>query len=70
MVCALLKRDEKVPSMLLLEDDEDEVKEEKGLKILTPNKLLTRFSGLLAQRKTRNELFKLKYEIRKLVYLL
>ena len=56
--------------MLLLEDDEDEVKEEKGLKILTPNKLLTRFSGLLAQRKTRNELFKLKYEIRKLVYLL
>ena len=66
MVCALLKRDGKV----LLEGDEDEVKEEKGLKILTPNKLLIRLSELLGQRKTRNELFKLKYEIRKLAYLL
>ena len=36
--------------MLSLEGDE-EVKEGKGLENLTPNKLLTRFSILLAQKK-------------------
>ena len=45
-----------------LEGDE-EVKEGKGLKIMTPNKLLTRFPILLAQTKTRNNSFKLKNEI-------
>ena len=34
--------------MPTLEGDEEEVKEEKGLKILTRNKLLTRLSILLA----------------------
>ena len=34
-----LKGDEKVPPMPLLEGDDEEVKEGKGLRILTPNKL-------------------------------
>ena len=34
--------------MKLLEIDENEVKEGKGLKVLTPNKLLTRLPILLA----------------------
>ena len=37
-----------------LEGDEEEVKEVKGLKILTPNKLLTRIPTLLAQIKAGN----------------
>ena len=43
-----------------LEGDEEQVKEGKRLKILTPNKLLTRFGTLLAQRKARNNSDKLK----------
>ena len=35
-----------------------EVKEEKGLKILTPNKLLTRLQMLLAQIKAGNNSYK------------
>ena len=42
-----------------LEGDE-EVKEGKGLKILTPNKLLTRLPILLAQIKAGNNSYKLK----------
>ena len=38
--------------------------------ILTPNKLLTRLSILLAQIKTGNNLYKLKNEIRQILYLL
>ena len=52
-----------------LEGDE-EVKEGKGLKILTPNKLLTRLPILLAQIKARNNSYKLKNEIRQILYLL
>ena len=37
-----------------LESDEEEVKMGKGIKILTPNKLLTRLSVLLAQIKAYN----------------
>ena len=37
--------------MSLLEGDEEEVKEGKVLKMLTPNKLLTRLSILLAHIK-------------------
>ena len=48
--------------MLLLEGDEEEVKERKGLKILTPKKLLTRLSILLAQIKAWNTSCKLKNE--------
>ena len=49
--------------MPLLEGDE-EVKEGKGLKILTPNKFLTRLSILLVQIKSENNSYKIKSEIR------
>ena len=55
--------------MLLLEGDED-IKERKELKILTPNKLLTRLPLLLAQMKAVNDLYKLKNDIRQILYLL
>ena len=48
---------------------DEEVKEEKGLKILTPNKLLTRLRISLAQTKIGNNSNKLKNEIRKILYL-
>ena len=72
----------KIDDTLLKDDEEDlliykpchhekeEVKEEKGIKILTPNKLLTRLPVLLAQIKARNDSCKLKNEIRQIVYLL
>ena len=56
--------------MPLLEGDEKELKEGKGLKILTPNKLLTRLPILLVQIKAGNNLYKLKKEIRQILYLL
>ena len=43
--------DEDVSGISLLEVDEEEVKEGKGLKILTPNKLLSRLPMLLAKIK-------------------
>ena len=55
--------------MLPLEGDE-EVVEEKGLKILTPNKLLNRLPILVAQIKAGNIPYKLKSEIRQIMYLL
>ena len=54
-----------IPPMPPLDDDKEEVKEEKGLKILTPNKLLTCFLILLAQIKAGNNSQKLKKEINK-----
>ena len=45
-------------------------KEGKGLKILTPDKLLTRLPILLVQIKAGNNSYKLKNEIRKILYLL
>ena len=59
-----------VPPMQLLEGDQEEVKEEKGLTILTPNKLLTWLSTLLAQTKAGNKSSKLKNQIRQILYLL
>ena len=53
-----------------LEGDEEEVKEGKGIKILTQNKLLTSFQLLLAQRKARNNSYNLKTKIRQVLYLL
>ena len=47
-----------------------EVKERKRLKILTPNKLLTRPPILSAQKKAGNSSNKLKTEIRQILYLL
>ena len=52
-----------------LEGDKEEVKEEKGLKILTPNKLLISLSILLAQIKAGNNLYKLKNEIKQILCL-
>ena len=52
-----------------LEGDEKEVRERKGIKILTPNKLLTRLPALLAQIKAGNNSYKLKEEIRQIMYL-
>ena len=40
------------------------------LKILTPNKLLTRLSLLLAQAKAESNSYKLKNEIKQILYLL
>ena len=48
----------------------DEEKEGKGLKLLTPNKLLARLPILLAQIKTGKNSYKLRNEIRPLLYLL
>ena len=58
-----------IPDMPALESDE-EVKEGKGLKILTPYKLLTRLPILLAQIKAGNSSSKVKIEIRRILYLL
>ena len=52
-----------------LEGDE-EVKEGKGLKIFTGNKLLTRLPILLAQIKAGKNSNKLKNEIRQMLYFL
>ena len=46
-----------------IEGDDEEVKEGKGFKILTPNKLLIRLPILLAQIKAGNNSYKLKNEI-------
>ena len=45
-------------------------KTKTGLKILTPNKLFTRLSVLLAEIKAGNNSSKLKNEIRQILYLL
>ena len=55
--------------MLALVGDE-EVKEGKGLKILTQNKLLTKLPILLAQIKAGNNLYKLENEIGQIIYIL
>ena len=54
--------------MLSLEGDK-EMKEGKILKILTPNKLLTRLPILSARIKGGNNSKKSKHEIRQLLYL-
>ena len=55
--------------MPLLESNE-KVRERKVVKILTPNKLLTRLPILLAQIKAGNNSYKLKNEIKQILYLL
>ena len=59
-----------LPRIAPLERDEEQVKGEKGLKIFTPNKLLTRLPILFVQIKAGNNSSKLKNEIRKILYLL
>ena len=51
-----------------LEGDEEEVKEGKGLKLLTSNKLPSRLPMLIAQIKAGNNSSKLKNEIRQILY--
>ena len=51
-------------------EDGEEVKEGKGLKILTPNKLITRLPILLVQINDGNNSYKLKNEITQTLYLL
>ena len=51
-------------------DGEEEVKEGKGLKLLTPNKLLTRLPILLAQLHAGSNSYELRNEIRPIPYLL
>ena len=58
-----------IPDMPPKEGDE-RVKEGKGLKILIPNKLLTRLSILLVQIKAPNNSYNLKIEIRQILYFL
>ena len=41
---------------------------ESGIKVLTPNKLLTRLPVLLAQTKAGNNSYKLKKEVRQILY--
>ena len=57
-----------MPTKPPLEGNENEAKKGKGLKMLTPNKLLTRLPALLVQIKARNNSNKLKNEIRQVVY--
>ena len=62
------KKSTDLPPMPVLEGDE--IKEGKGIKILTPSKLLPRLPILLAQIKAGNNSYKLKSEIRQILYLL
>ena len=57
-------------SMPPLKSDQGEIKEGKGLKILTPNKLYTRLQVLLSQMLSGNDSCKLKNKIRRILYLL
>ena len=57
-------------SMPPLKSDQGEIKEGKGLKILTPNKLYTRLQALLSQMLSGNDSCKLKNKIRRILYLL
>ena len=58
-----------IQPVVQLEVEKEEVKEGKRLKILTPNKLLTRLSVLLAQIKAGSNSYKLKTEIRHKYYI-
>ena len=61
--------DEDLSGMPLLKSNE-EMKEEKELKIMTPNKLLVRLSILLTQIKAETKSYKLKKESRQMLYVL
>ena len=59
-----------MPSITPQESDKEEVKEGKGLKPWTLNKLLTNLPELLAEIKAGIHSYKLKTEIRQILYLL
>ena len=50
----------------LLEGDEEELREGKGIEILTPNKPLSRLSILLAQTKAGSSSYQLKNKFRQI----
>ena len=52
------------------EGDEEEVKEEKEIKSLIPKKLSTRLPILLTRIKVRSNSYKIKNEMRQILYLL
>ena len=54
-------KDEEIVDILPLEDDEEKVKEGKGIKILTLYKLLTRLPVLLTEIKAGNNSYKIKH---------
>ena len=49
---------------------DEEIKEEKGNKILNSNKLLTRFPVLLAQIKAETNSYEVRKRIREIVHLI
>ena len=65
-----MKDDEGICYDLLPVAGDKKIKEEKGLKVLTPSKLVSRLPVLLAQIKAGNNSYKLKNEIRQMLYLL
>ena len=66
-----LKDDEKfvnIEILRLILGDEEGIKEKKGLKILAPDKLLTRLPILLAKVNAGNNSNNLKSKIRQILY--
>ena len=61
---------EEIPVRAMPQLEQYEKVEVTAIKILTPNKLLTKLSIPLAQIKALNNSFKLKDEIRQILYLL
>ena len=59
-----------IPDIPSLEGGEEEPKEGKGLNIFTSSKLLTRLPILLVQIKAGSNSYKLKNEIRQILYIL
>ena len=60
----------RIKTKFSLEPDKEPLEDAKkgeGLKILTPNQLLTRLPILLAQKKARNNSQKLNSEIRQII---
>ena len=60
--------EEELDNTQLLQGDKEEVKQGNGIKILTLNKVSTRPPVLLAQIKAGNNSYKLKIEIRQILY--
>ena len=70
LVGKIVDADQKLDDMPDLETEESATKIQKGqgLKILTPQQMITRLPILLAQLKAGNNSQKLKNEIRQIVY--
>ena len=66
----LKKTDDKDMPPLETEEEPEKIKNQsaKGLKIMTPNQLLTRLPILLAQKKAGNNSHKLNNEIKQIIY--